>query len=671
MTTANHTKGLWSRFCESMVPQKEELQQRGKLCQELWPDACRLILGTADELLQQKFLFRLPWDMEQTSEPVCFQGEIQWDYQLNGDPEFIFQMNRHRNWICLGQAYQMTGNEAYAQCFVHQMMDWLKKEPFTQASRATTWRSLEAGLRADYWVRAMALCAGSPAVTEEVIAAFFAGLEVHAQYLVSNPRGNFAFQSNWGVMENTGLYVLSQVFDRSDWREHAVSFLRRTIAIQVMQDGNHWEASPMYHNDVLMSYLEVLHLAQIWGDAPFTQEDTESIFRMARATMLGQTPNGHQSMTGDSDDTDVRDLVSQAALLLHSGELKAGGFQTLDFEGIWMCGTEGFRTYQQLPTEQLPAGLVNFPWAGQVFWRSGWDENADWLHFRNGPLGGGHGHADKLHLDLWLNGEEVLLDCGRGTYLDVPVRYELKEAKAHNVPVAGGNIACQCESTWVYKSLPQTMPTVAAESGQFLFLEGYFGGYLPKGPLIQRRVVSVNADVLAICDEILADGETELAQYYHFGETIRLNHAGHGLEGRGEKCAFMMQSFCHGDPVDLKTDTATLARHYNHFTECPRVIAWEPKRGMVTTLLVRCRPGETVTVKPQQVQNMLTGALLSWQNAEGYTVETETLHIGLVFLHHDAGNDEATNGIQGVYGLGRTMACNLRENPLAMTTLQW
>ena len=68
---------------------------------------------------------------------------------------------------------------------------------------------------------------------------------------------------------------------------------------------------------------------------------------------------------------------------------------------------------------------------------------------------------------------------------------------------------------------------------------------------------------------------------------------------------------------------------------------------------------------------MLTGALLAWQNAEGYTVETETLHIGLVFLHHDAGNDEATNGIQGVYGLGRTMACNLRENPLAMTTLQW
>ncbi|MFR3753079.1 MAG: heparinase II/III family protein [Enterocloster sp.] len=35
-----------------------------------------------------------------------------------GDPEFIYQFNRHRYWICLGQAYALTGDGKYAECFV-------------------------------------------------------------------------------------------------------------------------------------------------------------------------------------------------------------------------------------------------------------------------------------------------------------------------------------------------------------------------------------------------------------------------------------------------------------------------------------------------------------------------------------------------------------------------
>lgn len=43
----------------------------------------------ADEVRNQIFLFDLPWDMEQTAEPVTFEGEIDWSYQPGPDPEFI------------------------------------------------------------------------------------------------------------------------------------------------------------------------------------------------------------------------------------------------------------------------------------------------------------------------------------------------------------------------------------------------------------------------------------------------------------------------------------------------------------------------------------------------------------------------------------------------------
>lgn len=43
-------------------------------------------------------------------------------------------------------------------------------------------------------------------------------------------------------------------------------------------------------------------------------------------------------MVGDSDDTDVRDILTQAALLLEDGVLKGGAFDRLDYESIWLLG---------------------------------------------------------------------------------------------------------------------------------------------------------------------------------------------------------------------------------------------------------------------------------------------------------------------------------------------
>ena len=56
-------------------------------------------------------------------------------------------MNRHRYWICLGQAYALTGDETYAECFVNQLTDWIEKEPWRKDAADTTWRTLDAGLR--------------------------------------------------------------------------------------------------------------------------------------------------------------------------------------------------------------------------------------------------------------------------------------------------------------------------------------------------------------------------------------------------------------------------------------------------------------------------------------------------------------------------------------------
>lgn len=72
------------------------------------------ILRTADNAAAKKFAFQLRWDMEQTRTPVEFSGEIDWLFQPGDDPEFIYAFNRMKFWICMGQAYQVTGDEKYA-----------------------------------------------------------------------------------------------------------------------------------------------------------------------------------------------------------------------------------------------------------------------------------------------------------------------------------------------------------------------------------------------------------------------------------------------------------------------------------------------------------------------------------------------------------------------------
>ena len=73
----------WSLFREKMALEEEKIKRCGRLCREYWPDECRLAVETADQLLDHTFLFQLPWDMEQTQEPVRFSGDIDWKYVLH------------------------------------------------------------------------------------------------------------------------------------------------------------------------------------------------------------------------------------------------------------------------------------------------------------------------------------------------------------------------------------------------------------------------------------------------------------------------------------------------------------------------------------------------------------------------------------------------------------
>ena len=85
-----------------------ELKKIADFCKANWKADCECAIKTADRVCENRFLFDSPRDLERTEEEVEFGEKINWYYKLNGDEEFMFQLNRHGYLIQLGQAYYPT-----------------------------------------------------------------------------------------------------------------------------------------------------------------------------------------------------------------------------------------------------------------------------------------------------------------------------------------------------------------------------------------------------------------------------------------------------------------------------------------------------------------------------------------------------------------------------------
>lgn len=667
----NNIDLLWDDFKEHFAFKKDEYKKIADFCNSNCKDMRDIVLQTADELTENTFLFRLPWDMEVTNEPVNFGEKIKWNYSFNEDEEFIFQLNRHRYWICLGQAFWIKQNDIYAKTFLNQLLDWINENIDIENADSKVWRTLETGLRADYWVRAMSFFTSHPLITDEIKEKFFMALSVHANHLATNPKEGFSIKSNWGVMEYAGLYVLSHVLKNDDYKKKAINFLKLALHTQIHDDGMQWEASPMYHNEVLDAYFEVLRVAKLYNDEVFSEDEKNIIKNMAFATLQHTYPNHHQILTGDSDDTDVRDLLSRAALLFKDSSIKFAGYKELDFESAWLFGIEGTLSYEKLETKKLSGGLITAKESGEAIWRDSYNENSDFIYFRNTSLGGGHGHQDKLHVELWFEGEAILRDSGRFTYKDVDERYRLKGSKVHNVPIINNSEYAECKDSWIYKSLPASMGNTFVFKENHLLFEGFHCGYMDLNVLLRRRIVAPTSGIIIISDEIIGNKENDLLQHFAFGNNISLKAENNVIIGQGKKCEFSIMCFDEKGEVLPEITTSPLSRHYNQIEETAALKVNTRGSYFLTTVIVKSVENRKIEIVKEDVYNFAYELMLSNDTAQGYVITRNEEKYGVVLIKNDVGNHSDLNGIRGVYGLGQTMVAELHKNPEYMTVLKW
>lgn len=647
---------------------------------EHFPEEVKKTIADADRIADKKFVFNCRWDMERTHVPVAFEDEIDWLYQPGDDPEFIYAFNRMRFWITLGQAYVLTKDEKYAKAFVEQLCGWIDNVKRDDPENANAWRTIEAGIRMENWMKAICYFKGSPYITEEVLDKFVASMTEHAEYIMGI-YNSYNLISNWGVLANHGLFVAGVMLPTTErtleYRKEALRRLNEEISIQVYRDGTHWEQSPMYHNEVAHDYLDVVLLAQR-NNIEIPEKIYSKTKDMCYVDLYWQKPDGNEVSTGDSDEIDVRDIVSVGAYIYRDGKLKFGGYEHLDFDSVWEVGYGAIAEYDAIKPETPEKLAFALNDSGHYYLRSGWDKNASFLHFRCGTLGGGHTHSDQLHFDLFSRGEDVLIDSGRYTYVNKPERFEFKDSTAHNTCTVDNKNFYVCTDSWACSKVSRPVNQKFNCQGSYGYVEGGHLGYYDienGGVFVNRRIIAVEPDIFVVADEFYGCSNHTYQQYFHFNNYGTVS---------GDKLSFSYTSDRNNAELKLVSShnitsqllNTRLSRHYNEL---------EPNVTLKTEISANGFASVFTVVSlndPENVENIVVEKLPVWTDTndtlfEDKVIEALNIQKGsrkytVVVAHKEYSSPTITFCTDGCIGLGNVVVFDRAAGEQRIgTVLQW
>jgi len=239
---------------------------------------------------------------------------------------------------------------------------------------------------------------------------------LYAQYEVLNTNLEYHLLGNHLLENGFALLFGAFYFQDSDMYKKAIEILKGELKEQILEDGGHFELSPMYHQIILDRLLDCVNLLQ--NNKCF--DDQVNLLKLLekKAGMMlgwlkkttfqnGDIPHFNDSTDGIAPTTDQ--LLSYASRL----NLQSPG--------------SGLRT----PGYRLSASGY------RMFSGSNYECIVD-----AGPIGPdyipGHGHADMLSFVLYVNQKPIIVDTGISTYEKNEQRQLERSTISHNTVVVNG-----------------------------------------------------------------------------------------------------------------------------------------------------------------------------------------------------------------------------------------
>jgi hypothetical protein len=637
---------------------------------QTYPEEVSKTLRTANEVLKHNFLFRDDWDMEKTNIPYQFKGNIDWKAMPNGDEEWCYMLNRHKYWIDLGKAYLLTGDEKYAKGFVKQVTYWIDNNPLEDSLMKHSWRRIEAGIRCENWIKSFEYIKKSKYVTPEFFEKFLNSLYQHGEYINSRFSG-FSQTSNWGVLEFQGLFNLSLFLDdykiASQWQADALDKLTTCINLQILEDGSQWEQSPMYHNEVFHCFMNVNLLAQR-KKIILPESIVEKTKSMAYANIKWQKPNFHQPLLGDSDDTDLRGLLTLASSLFDDPVLKSRAHKKLDYETLFITGMNNNNIYENIVAKSPEFLSVYQQSSGDFYMRSSWKEDATYTGFHLKKLGCGHGHDNLLHFTIFANGKDYLIDGGRYSYMNNEWREFFKNNKSHNTLGVDNLTNSIYTDSWInsFEARSQGVYTNSALHYDYAEAENTAYKRLEDPVLMKRRMFYLKPNVWLIFDSFSANGTHTYSQYFNFpNRNVQVQDG--GLMTTYEDNNLRIQPV---NKLEIKLNDSWWSPEYNLKKESKRAELYLNTKGFTSFISLLYFPNQTqLTYKKTAVYDR-NDTLLSDKDVEAVTIEIDGKTYTMLVVHNSPSPAVQFYKVSGIFVQGEVVLIEKNDETSTITIIK-
>jgi hypothetical protein len=429
--------------------------------------------------------------------------------QASGDVKGLWELSRFSFVFPLVRGFAVSGEPRAAEIFWTTVESWLEANPPQMGAQ---WLSAqEAALRAMAWIFGLRGLAGAEPADSPRTIRLLAALGEHARRIEATLAYARAQNNNHLIAEAAGLYTIGLCFPQlpgaGRWKKTGRSLLCQAAG-QFFTDGGYIQHSHNYHRLALELYLWAFQLGALNAD-PFPEATQNRIqkslayFSGLLDVESGRLPNfGHNDGArflplSDCPYDDYRPVLQ--ALAIQAGGERLFGPGPWDEEALWLFRPDAFQHAGSSPPRQTNAKPISAGKAGLHVLEG----KSSKVVIRCGRFTERPAHADQLHVDLWLRGQEIACDAGSYLYSgDPPWQNALAHAAVHNTVTVDGRDQMERSGRFRWTTLAQGQ---AQPRGDACWT-GSHEGYRRLGLTHSRSVERTGSDNWIVSDTLAGTG---------------------------------------------------------------------------------------------------------------------------------------------------------------------
>ena len=403
----------------------------------------QLLIRTADNAcvgtiigfssLEMSYGMPIDWQLNPITGKSC-NGSAKW-YQIpdfdkeRGDIKAVWEISRFSHFVVFARAYLVSDDRKYYEAFASQLKAWLDENPYSyganfKCGQECALRMMNALLAYNVFYSKGLTDAEDEKNLAELISRCYRKILSNFFY------AHKCIKNNHTISELAGMIIGAFCVGDTKRLERAYKLLDKVVLDQFFEDGGYTQYSFNYQRLALQVLEYVLCISEKTGKSL----SKEAVNRIKSSVVLlyqcldktGDVPNyGFNDGAlvfpiSSSGYRDFRPIISSLYGRLFEKRLFDGGLY--DEEALWFGVIP-----EKLPSVSEEQRSTAFHQAGLYTLR-----NDDfWLmsvlnDYKKRPA-----HMDQLHIDMWVNGVNVLCDCGTYSYADTKGE-SLALTEAHN-----------------------------------------------------------------------------------------------------------------------------------------------------------------------------------------------------------------------------------------------